>query len=200
MTASGGLCVQDGCPDGIYNSNYQVRPLVTGTTVTGCTIDRTGETGDTEYQMCDPDDDLSARPECVEGTPLCDLTLTFASMADLDAANEPSYCQDIYALQVVQDMLTTSLANYSNVDNDYDTKFKYYVEYVKDMVPTALAEFMNSENGPGNQFFDCTWNQDGKNTTTRQCPFDQSSLAEADYTVYFTLVNATGFWDLLEST
>ncbi|KAE9373753.1 glycoside hydrolase family 71 protein [Stipitochalara longipes BDJ] len=37
MTASGGACVSSGCPNEIYNSNYQVVPLVTGKTIHACT-------------------------------------------------------------------------------------------------------------------------------------------------------------------
>lgn len=37
MSASNGACVSDGCPDTIYNCNYQVVPLVTGTQKSSCT-------------------------------------------------------------------------------------------------------------------------------------------------------------------
>jgi hypothetical protein len=37
MTATGGMCVSEGCPNDIYNANYQVLPLVTGSATASCT-------------------------------------------------------------------------------------------------------------------------------------------------------------------
>ncbi|RDW87891.1 hypothetical protein BP5796_03585 [Coleophoma crateriformis] len=54
LAASGGLCVSDGCPDSIYNSNYQVVPFVTGTgSDSACTTTRHDRTG-AEIKEYDP--------------------------------------------------------------------------------------------------------------------------------------------------
>ncbi|OBT71633.1 hypothetical protein VF21_09708 [Pseudogymnoascus sp. 05NY08] len=158
-----------------------------------------------EVLMCD-DDDTSANcqtePPCDPSVNLQDLlTLKVASLAF------PAACTDRYAVGVLSNMLDATVANYTTVDDGYDTVFGYYEEYVKEMIPEALQAFMadptpnNPSGGPGNKFFTCTFYQGGVNITSHQCPIDLDTLVRNYiYTVYYTLTNSTGFYSELEST
>lgn len=70
------------------------------------------------------------------------------------------------------------------MNSDYDDLFGYYVSYIEDEVPGVLESFMEDENGPGNKYFDCTWQtQFGYNETTQTCPFPDNELGEGTYTL-----------------
>ncbi|KAI2999287.1 unnamed protein product [Aspergillus niger] len=139
--------------------------------------------------------------ETADATPPCDLSLTFDTLDALAAVatSYDPYCAQIYAVDTLGSELAVAQVNYTTVDTDYDDYFGYYVDYIKEMVPSVLNSFMNDVNGPGNQYFDCTWNRDGVNTTTQICPFPDIELGEGSYKLYFTLVNGTGFYNDLET-
>ena len=45
------------------------------------------------------------------------------------------FCRQIYALQVLEDMLDNLYAEYQSTDNGYDTKFDAYVRYINRITP-----------------------------------------------------------------
>jgi chitinase len=145
-------------------------------------------------------DDIDS-DEDSDSTAPCDFTLSFDSLADLEnmARQYSVYCSEVYAVQTLSNELVGALANYTDVNNGYDTLFGYYVDYVQDMIPEALNTFMNDKTGLGNQYFECTWNTEGVNRTTQQCPFPDLELGEGTYNVYFTLKNSTGFYNDLSN-
>lgn len=132
--------------------------------------------------------------------PPCDFSVTFDTLADLEkaAGKYPAYCSQIYAVQALSNELATAMANYSAVNKGYDDLFGYYVDYVKDMIPGALMSFMDFKNGKGNQYFKCTLNVDGKNTTTQKCPLPREKLPAGPFNLYYDLVDPKGFYDALE--
>lgn len=114
------------------------------------------------------------------------------------ATGIPSYCMDIYTIQVVGDMLPVAMSNYSSVDNDYNSLFDYYVEYIKDLVPTQINAFM-AAGGAGNKYFDCVYNNGQQNFTAAPCPLSVNEL-ETFYTIYYVPKDLDGFWAELSST
>lgn len=152
---------------------------------------------------CAFDDTRSACNGVPEG--YCDFSVTFPNLDALQAAASqyPDYCLNMYASQVIADMMAAALSNYTSVDDGYDKLFGYYVKYIQQEVPAQLAAFMSDEDGPGNKYFDCTYqNNRGVNTTTHTCPFDQGTLSNDFYTIYYTPKNGntTGFFNELLST
>ncbi|KAK6075617.1 LysM domain-containing protein [Seiridium cupressi] len=113
----------------------------------------------TEAAFCLDDD---TDPECFV-KPVCDLTLNYATLDDLQAAagSWPDSCMDYYALGTLNSLLSHALDDYTSADDGYDSVWNYYVESVKDMVPSALSDFIAAsssdepDGGPGNKFFSC---------------------------------------------
>ncbi|GLA19138.1 hypothetical protein AnigIFM62618_006801 [Aspergillus niger] len=97
------------------------------------------------------------------------------------ATSYDPYCAQIYAVDTLGRELAVARVNYTAVDTDYDDYFGYYVDYTMEMVPSVLNSYMNDVNGPGDQYFDCTWNRDGVNTTRKTCPFPDIELGEGSY-------------------
>lgn len=120
-------------------------------------------------------------------------------MDTLAAADSlPAYCMDIYTLQVVSDMLPVAMANYSSVDNNYDTLYDYYVEYIQDLVPVQPEAFMAS-GAPGNNYFECVYYNEEKNSTAAACPLSVNEL-DTYYTIYYVPTDLDGFWAELSLT
>ncbi|OBT51727.1 hypothetical protein VE04_08607 [Pseudogymnoascus sp. 24MN13] len=128
--------------------------------------------------------------------PPCDFTKNYNNLDDVVAAvgSITKQCAEIFTVNALSKELAAARANYTSVDNDYDSLFGYYVEAIKEEVPSAIAHFMNSVDGPGNKYFDCTWQVQGVNRTTQTCPFDQIELGSQGYTCLFDLKNSTGFY------
>ncbi|MCJ1314683.1 hypothetical protein MMC25_008365, partial [Agyrium rufum] len=63
------------------------------------------------------------------------------------------------------------------------------------VVSHALSRFASN-----NKYFTCTWNVLGENKTSRQCPFDQDSLGDCHYKIYYTLDDADGFYSEFNSS
>ncbi|KFY91677.1 hypothetical protein V498_05365 [Pseudogymnoascus sp. VKM F-4517 (FW-2822)] len=157
---------------------------------------------ETELLVCADDDDSD---ECLV-EPICDKSLEFSSLDTLQAATGtfPELCTDAYAIGALSSMLGTSIANFTTVNDGYDDVWGYYVKYVKQMIPSALYEFMkgpsanNPSGGPGNKFFTCVQHQHGEVSASVQCPMDSGLLSIAEYTVYYTIHNSTGFYAELQ--
>jgi hypothetical protein len=109
-------------------------------------------------------------------------------------------CVDFYTLDGLATVLEQTLTNYTGITSNYDTKFDEYVDYIKEIIPDQLNEFMRVEApyGPGNQFFRCTYNHIGRNSTTGSCPGD-IGIISGTYTVYYELVDEEGFYDKLSA-
>ncbi|OBT87691.1 hypothetical protein VE02_04092 [Pseudogymnoascus sp. 03VT05] len=116
--------------------------------------------------------------------PPCDFTKNYNNLDDVVAAvgSITKQCAEIFTVNALSKELAAALANYTSVDNDYDSLFGYYVEAIKEEVPSAIAHFMNSVDGPGNKYFDCTWQVQG------------IELGSQGYTCLFDLKNSTGFY------
>ncbi|KAK0735142.1 hypothetical protein B0T26DRAFT_671326 [Lasiosphaeria miniovina] len=107
------------------------------------------------------DDDTSAA--CMTSSE-CDLTKSYATMADLNTASAsfPNQCMNYYAIDTLGRVLNDTMADYSHVNNGYDEVFGHYQSYTKEMIPSMIQDYMapstssNVQGGPGSQFFDCT--------------------------------------------
>ena len=77
-----------------------------------------------------------------DDSPLCDYSLSFSALDDLNAVagGLRSDCIAIYALQTLMAMLDTAYDNYTTVNNGYDEEFGYYVTYITKLVPSVLDE------------------------------------------------------------
>jgi glucan 1,3-beta-glucosidase len=156
---------------------------------------------DNEVLECADDDDSDA---CAS-PPLCDYTLDFPTLDAVKAAmgSFSAGCADFYSNRALRNMLQQSVDQFSSTDNGYDPLFKYYVESVKDFVPNGLTNFM-AEGGAGNQYFTCAFvsaYQPGVKTTriTHQCPITQKEIGYGGYTITYTLDDADGFFNDLQS-
>jgi chitinase len=131
----------------------------------------------------------------------CNFTKSYNTLDDVVAAlgSITKQCAEIFTVQTLSNELSAALANYTSVDNDYDKLFGYYVEAIKAEVPNVLSEFMDSVDGPGNKYFQCTWQELGVNSTVQTCPFDQLSLGNPGYKCFFELQNSTGFYEDLST-
>ncbi|KAJ6029918.1 carbohydrate-binding module family 24 protein [Penicillium canescens] len=145
--------------------------------------------------------DDGSDPACAEPT-VCNFTLDFSTLDALEDAvgNLDPVCVDFYTLDGLATVLEQTLNNYTGITNNYDTKFDEYVDYIKEIIPDQLNEFMRVEApyGPGNQFFRCTYNHIGRNSTTGSCPGD-IGIISGTYTVYYELVDEEGFYDKLSA-
>ncbi|OBT68746.1 hypothetical protein VE03_02225 [Pseudogymnoascus sp. 23342-1-I1] len=157
---------------------------------------------ETQLLVCAGDDNSE---ECLV-EPICDKSLEFSSLDTLQAATGtfPEVCTDAYAIGALSSMLGASVANFTTINDGYDDVWGYYVKYVKQMIPSALYEFMrgpsanNPSGGPGNKFFTCVQHQHGEVSASVQCPMDSGLLSIAEYTVYYTIHNSTGFYAELQ--
>lgn len=93
------------------------------------------------------------------------------------------------------------MTNYTSVDNGYDDAFNWYVKTVREMVTPAIEACMSVGDplGPCNQYFDCTYAPENVNSTTQTCPGPEGTGADV-WTMYYTLTNATGFYNELYNT
>ncbi|KAK2616718.1 hypothetical protein QQS21_000330 [Conoideocrella luteorostrata] len=155
-------------------------------------------------QSC-PDDDTS---EACRVQTMCDKTRRFVSLEELAAASGsfPDSCNGYYALGVLESILGTSTKKYAAANDGYDDVFGKYVEYVKEMATDAVSAFMASSGpgsdagGPGNKYFECTFESDGL-IETQKCPWRKRQLAPYDsYTITYKLVDENGFYDELKKT
>ncbi|CAG8920185.1 unnamed protein product [Penicillium salamii] len=148
---------------------------------------------------CDDDDGTDAA--CDEPV-VCDPTLNYISMDDLQDALGDLHpvCVDYYMLNALATVLDETLTNYTDITSSYDKKFDEYVQYIKEIIPKQLDSFMYPDEpyGPGNQFFQCTYNHLGRNSTTTSCPAD-IGIESGTYTVYYELVDEDGFYKKLST-
>lgn len=91
-----------------------------------------------------------------EDTQLCSLDPEYSTLDDLskNSENMSSRCKAIHVVQVLGKLLDAAMANFTDVNNGYDGKFKAYVRSVKEMAPKQLNEFMDTK-GPANNFMTC---------------------------------------------
>lgn len=134
----------------------------------------------------------------------CDFSINYSSLealeADLDTLDP--YCVDFYTLSALYGELEATLANYTSIADttNYDDDFKEYAKYMKGQVQPQLMYFMNvselidSPNGVGNQFFDCTYNANGRNGTTTVCPNEYLGSEEQTHIIYYDIVDRAGFF------
>ncbi|MCJ1307285.1 hypothetical protein MMC25_000931 [Agyrium rufum] len=171
----------------LYSARHQIRPIKDTLLMVPTT------------QVYAALDDTS--PAC-NFEPPCDLTIVVNSFSDLSWAADfvPSYCVDNLAVQLLSTMLDNALNNFTLIDTDYDKAFNAYSKTIPSMVTSAIGDFMNDVDGPGNKYFTCTWNVRGSNTTSRQCSFDQDSLGDCEYRIYYTLDDPDGFYSEFNST
>ncbi|RDW93688.1 glycoside hydrolase family 71 protein [Aspergillus mulundensis] len=146
-----------------------------------------------EILVCSDDDD-DIEPGCEDNSPPpCDLSRTFTSLDALAAAKDiPDVCISMYTMQVLMDMLDTALANYTDVNNGYDEKFDYYVKYLRDMVPGAINTVI-ADHGKYVQCAELT--NDGFKDPEPCFIYLTSDV----WTVKYTFVNETGFYDELQA-
>ena len=145
-------------------------------------------------------------PGCDE-TLLCDLTLTFETFAELQAAQGTflDQCTDYYAINTLYTVLNATMANYTIAEQGYSGLFGDYVKYQKEMLQPLLAQFMGDSTpsdingGPGNQYFECSITGYGA-PSTQPCPFTYKQLQGAtSFVMTYTLINSTGFYDDLQT-
>ena len=84
-----------------------------------------------------------------EHDPICDYSLTYTDLVALDTAagGFRTECIAVYALETLNTMLDTALADYDSVNDGYDEQFGYYVKYIEKLIPSVLDKsFMFDEN------------------------------------------------------
>ncbi|KAK5157149.1 hypothetical protein LTS14_004667 [Recurvomyces mirabilis] len=161
----------------------------------------TSPESDDIYECADND----TSPECYTPS-LCDYTMSYVDLDAVQAASGSfaAACADFYALTALRNMLQASVDEFSSTNNGYDSLYSYYVESVKDFVPNGLATFM-AQGGAGNQYFTCAFVEAytpgiKSETITHQCPITQKEIGFiAAYTVTYTLNDANGFFDALQT-
>ena len=79
----------------------------------------------------------------------CDYGLTFRDLDDLNnnAAGLSWFCRQVYALEVLENMLEKLYADHLNTDNGYDSKFNAYVRYINRITPYAIDDYMSNKGG-----------------------------------------------------
>ncbi|KKA30026.1 hypothetical protein TD95_001514 [Thielaviopsis punctulata] len=150
------------------------------------------------------DDDT--RPEC-STDPIC----PDVSFSDLDAVfsaggQYSDYCLAQYVMDTMNATLGDVIANYTEVNQGYDSVYKYYPKYIKELVTESLTDFMQDSTaktpggGAGNKYFQCKFTS-GKASATQQCPFSYLQLAPyGTYTMEYNLIDSDGFYSALNST
>ena len=148
----------------------------------------------------------STDPACLAES-LCDLTLTFDTLNDLQGARGSflDQCTDYYALNTLYTMLNDTMVNYTAANAGYDSVFGDYVTYTKEMIPALLNVFMADstpnaiDGGPGNKYFECSITGYGA-PSTQQCPFTYTQLEGAtSFVMTYKLINSTGFYNDLQT-
>lgn len=189
--------------DGIYDNDlckfavqHGYSPLPTAV----CAI----STGDSAY--CDSEDSSEG---CV-GTPVCDTTLSFDDLDSLASAvandDFPPSCADIYILPILRAMLFDVEKNYTDINDNYDTLWSWYLEYVDEGIPSGILDFMSTDEskpGQGNKYFSCVYSDLGKNGSSGPCPVDVSGLLldpNVGYSICYTLEDKDGFFDALNES
>lgn len=116
----------------------------------GCTAPPDSDPDTTADDDDDDDDDDS-----FENGVLCDYTITFDSLDDLNAASDGLRveCLAAYALDTLITMLDTAYDNYTSVDDGYDEEFGYYVTYIQKLVPSVLDKSFMFDNKKINEGF-----------------------------------------------
>jgi hypothetical protein len=112
-----------------------------------------------------------------------------------------SICWNIYAMAILQDTLDSALDDYTTAAEGYDDKFNYYVKWVKENISPSLKSYLDPDNGPGNKYFDCTWEVQGRTHPKTSCPGPSNywSDVEVDTTVTYELKDADGFYAAVEN-
>ncbi|KAI9645912.1 hypothetical protein NHQ30_005349 [Ciborinia camelliae] len=148
----------------------------------------------------------STDPSC-QVQDLCDLSLVFDTMDDLQAAQGSflDQCTDYYALNTLYNTLDSALANYSAANAGYDAVFGDYVKYTKELIPELLQVFMAASTptaingGPGNKYFECAITGFGT-PSSQQCPFTYKQLQSAEsFVITYTLIDSVGFYNDLQT-
>lgn len=197
-SATGGMCVSSGCPNLIYNMNYQVLPLIAGDTAATCT-----DWADVEWDNVDVDEggDLGgddSYPTCYDGD-------NYSTIDDVAADSSiDDDCLNIYLLSALSTTFSQALQDYSDLMSDgYVDKFKTYMSQVQSEAPWQYAQFLAY--GGGEDLFSCLWEIPGddgvKTNRSGDCPTDASAPSWAwtkDYDCYWVVNDETAWNDGLQ--
>lgn len=115
--------------------------------------------------------------------PLSPCTATYNTIEDLDAAaaSIPDHCVTIYTLIALNNLLTETLTNYTDMMADgYDKKFKTYAGAVAGSAGKSLEDFVN---GHGSDYFTCIISE--LSTCCSECKNNAHSASYCDYCVSF---------------
>lgn len=134
----------------------------------------------------------------------CDPATKPGSLDELLGVLDPNkispLCWNIFASDILQDMLDQALDDYQSVLDGYDGVFGYYVDWVKDSITPALRKYMDLDGGPGNAYFSCEWTW-GTRSGSGACPpseqFWKSTQEIQEWSVTYTLVDSNGFYDAI---
>jgi chitinase len=145
-------------------------------------------------------------PEDMEmgGGPQCDQADTYTNLEKIaDATSLAPTCAQAYALKVLAEMLDGCIEKYRKVNDGYDSKFQSYIKHLKKGLPESLRLYAHYLDGPGQQFFDCTFDGNGKKWSGK-CPVPDSvrgNLLIGVWKITMTLRDSDGFYkDLNEKT
>jgi hypothetical protein len=124
----------------------------------------------------------------------------FNTLDDLAKAGDsvPSFCIDIYALQIMNNDFKTAMSKYNNLlHSGYDGKFNTYAAYVNDTMYTEIDEYMTTH---GSNRFHCISATGGTNHTVT-CPTSiPSDPFSAPDEIYWILDDEKGFFqDMMDS-
>lgn len=132
----------------------------------------------------------------------CDTDLKFSDLQDLEenGGDLSSYCAALHTLKLLTGMLSDAVGKYSELDENYDSRFGYYVKAVREMASANLNKCMSWANdGPCNKFFTCTYRQDGQDKASGTCPLsDYEITQDRSFVVTYELDDEDGFHKALE--
>lgn len=97
-------------------------------------------------------------------------------------------------------VLSDAVGKYAELDENYDSRFGYYVKAIKDMASTNLNACLSwTNNGPCNQYFTCTYHEDGLDKGIGTCPLsDYEVTQDRSFSITYELDDEDGFHKTLQ--
>ncbi|RFU75486.1 glycoside hydrolase family 18 [Trichoderma arundinaceum] len=124
----------------------------------------------------DPDGDGEYLPDT---DPLSPCNDNYGTMEELDAAagNIPEHCVTLYTLIALNNLLTESISNYTDMMSDgYDKKFEVYADSVATQADSTLHNWVNTN---GTNYFTCVVAETA--ICCDACEANQRRNSECDY-------------------
>ncbi|KAL0935697.1 chitinase [Colletotrichum truncatum] len=134
----------------------------------------------------------------------CPLSKRYNDLEELANDGDVSDdCKPVLAMNVLENMLDSSLASYEDVDNGYDKNFAAYRRVMKESAKEAMWKFSKWRDGKYTEWFDCDFKDLDDSGRNWKGPCDQmkdhvDAWLKGVMTVKVTLRDEDGFWKGLE--